>query len=325
MQDRDPQSNIHMGSRYEYGTGSATLSHHRLQAGEQERQARLLQRNADTQARFGTDLRGAYAAVAAQTPLAAGAECIMVSEPGVKGWWVTPRGAAFDRVILFIHGGGYRLGDAASYRGLASQLAIRTGVPVFSLDYPLTPEHPFPAAYDAAEAALVWLAYREHRQISLVGDSAGGGLALALLGVAMSEVRPASVVVFSPWTDLALTGRSFHDPATRDPIFEPSVLTALADAYLSGADPRDGRASPLYAIPDNLPPITIQVGSEELLLDDSRRYAEYAAQRGGEVALDIFDGMHHVFQRDVGVLETASTALDMAAQFVATHWRMTDR
>jgi acetyl esterase/lipase len=136
---------------------------------------------------------------------------------------------------------------------------------------------------------------------------------------ARSEV--ASVVAFSPWVDLGFTGASFNDPATHDPIFQPpEILRKAAEGYLAGADPKDGRASPLFATPGVLPPMLIQVGTEELLLDDARRYADAAL--GGEVRLDLYEGLHHVFQRSVMELASARHALDEAASFITNHWRM---
>jgi monoterpene epsilon-lactone hydrolase len=296
-----------------------TVTRHPPAGGERARQERIFQRNADLTARFGANIREFYAAMHSLTPMAVGVECSEVSKPEARGWWVRPHDSG-TRAILFIHGGGYHLGDATSYRGFASQIAVRTRCPVFVMDYPLAPEHPFPAAFDAAVEARNWLAASGIDQLAIIGDSAGGGLALALLHEPMPTGRLASVVVFSPWTDLALTGQSFNDPSTRDPVFKPAILSNLANAYLAGADPKDPRASPLYGIPDDLPPLAIQIGTEELLLDDSRRYAERAASRGGVVALEIFEGMHHVFQANAGILETADRALDSACQFVTAHW-----
>ncbi len=295
-------------------------TNHALRDGERDRQRALLQRNARLMTEFAEDMRGGYAAVAALTPQATEITFSEESTAQASGWWSIPERPSRDRAILFIHGGGYHLGDASSYRGLTSQLAMRTNCSVFSADYPLSPEHRFPAAFEAIVQARNWLSAQGFSQIALVGDSAGGGLALATLSEPLSNSTVASVVVFSPWTDLALTGASFNDIETQDPIFTPSMLADLAKSYLHGADPKDRRASPIYGIPDHLPPLAIQVGSDELLLDDSRRYAKLAAERGGIVALDIFAGMHHVFQRDAGALETASLALDLAAQFINGHW-----
>ena len=183
------------------------------------------------------------------------------------------------------------LGSAEAYRGLVSQIVVRVGVAAFVFDYPLAPETPFPAAYNKGLTVLQWLKTQNFSQIALIGDSAGGGLALATLAATQSEFiqtadspnlypPPVSaVVVFSPWTDLALTGPSFTSPDMRDPIFKPERIARAAAAYLGNVDPKDGRASPLYRIPDILPPLLIQVGTEELLLDDARRYAAFG---GGE-------------------------------------------
>jgi acetyl esterase/lipase len=289
-------------------------------AGDREQRRAILDRNEALRIRFGADRRAAYAAMSALTPLASSVDVAAVSDAEARGWWVRPSGARPGRCILFIHGGGYHLGDAQSYRGFASQLAVRARCDVFVMDYPLAPEHRFPAAYEAAAATLDWIGSNDGRRVALVGDSAGGALALGLLGGSAPAVPVASVVAFSPWTDLSLGGASFADPATRDPVFSRDVLGALASSYLAGADPRDPRASPLFGVPARPPPLLLQVGSDELLLDDSREYARRAAGRGARVVLEIYDDMHHVFQRDVEGLQSARDALDRAAAFVSSHW-----
>lgn len=295
------------------------IERHAPPPGDLDRQAAALAWNAALMERYRGDRRAAYAAMARRTPMATGIACEHLAKP-VRGWWLRPREARQDRAILFIHGGGYHLGDAEAYCGFASQLAVRTGCAVLCIDYPLAPEHPFPAAYDAARHALEWMGLQGIEQVSLTGDSAGGGLVLALLNDPADRPGIASALAFSPWTDLALTGRSLNEPATRDPIFSRAALAQLADGYLAGADPRDPRASPLYGLPDRLPPLAIQVGSEELLLDDARRYARMASHRSSHARLDIFDGMHHVFQRDVEGLAMARLALDLAARFIQSSW-----
>lgn len=268
----------------------------------------------------GTQREG-YDAMTTKTPLAPDITLEAVDQDLVQGWWVRPANTPADRVILFLHGGAYMLGSAKGYRGFASQIATRTGIATFVLDYPLAPEFPLPAAYDAAAVALRWLRTLGITQVSLVGDSAGGGLALASIGNSTGELPSiSSVIVFSPWTDLSLSGASFSDPQTYDPVFQPQTVANAAAAYLGGADPRDGRASPLYAVPDVLPPLLIQVGTDELLLDDSQSYAREAAKRGGEVKIEIYEGLHHVFQRCVQNLPSARRAFDSAAQFLSTHW-----
>jgi epsilon-lactone hydrolase len=270
---------------------------------------------------FDGSLRDAYDAMTEMTPIAEGLTLEAVEQGNANGWWIRPRGAPADRAILFIHGGGYGLGSASAYRGFASQIVSRTGVAAFVLDYPLAPEHRFPAAYEAVVEARRWLGALGIEQIALIGDSAGGGLSLAALAEA-SEAAAAvsSVVVFSPWTDLALAGESMQAPEQNDPIFQAGSLAYAAAEYLAGANPRDCRASPLYGVPARLPPLLIQVGTAELLLDDSRRYAELAAEQGNEVVLDVFEGLHHVFQRAVVELPSARRALDMSSEFITAHW-----
>ena len=294
---------------------------HALSHDERRIEQAVLAALADHFASFVGSRREAYDAMTAQTPCADGVAFQRVDETQVHGWWARPKAAPDDRAILFLHGGAYMLGSAEAYRGFVSQIAVRAGVAAFVLDYPLAPEHPFPAAYDAVVGASLWLRSQRIAQLALVGDSAGGGLALAALShYPRHAPRVASVVVFSPWVDLALAGASFTDPNTPDPIFQPAALQAAAATYLDGADPHDGRASPLYAVPDMLPPLAIQVGSNELLLDDARRYAAAAAASGGKVQLDIFEGLHHVFQRSTDALPQARAALDAAGSFLSSHW-----
>jgi len=213
------------------------------------------------------------------------------------------------------------LGSAKGYLGFASQIAIRTELPVFVLDYPLAPEHPYPAARDAVLDARRWLAEVGIDSLSLMGDSAGGGLVLATLSQ-HAERSPlvCSVVVFSPWTDLALESDSMNSAQTHDPVFQKAILANAAGAYLAGADAKHPQASALYGIPAGLPPVFIQVGEDELLLDDSKLYAERAAASGAAVKLDIYEGLHHVFQRAVAELPSARNAFNDAAAFVSKNW-----
>jgi monoterpene epsilon-lactone hydrolase len=293
---------------------------HPLLPGERDQQERLFRRNAVLREIFGEDRRAGYSAMSAQTPIADGVSIQTVSTPEASGWWIRPRACLPGKAILFVHGGGYHLGDAKSYLGFASQIAALTNCAVFSVDYALAPEHRFPAAYQDVLKARNWLAGQGVAQISAAGDSAGGALVLAALNEPLEGCTLSSVVAFSPWTDLANTGASFRDPGTPDRVFQPAVLEGLAKSYLGEASPRDPKASPLYGIPAGAPPIYIQVGQDELLLDDSTRYAQGAADKGIDVRLDVFEGMHHVFQRDVGVLKTSKDALDLVAQFIVINW-----
>lgn len=273
-------------------------------------------------ASFSGTRRDAYDALTSETPIATGVTVEAVETETLRGWWLRPIGAPPDRAMLFLHGGAYMLGSAAAYRGFVSQIAVRAKVNAFVPDYPLAPEHPFPAAYHGAIAAFAWLSAQQIDQFALVGDSAGGGLALALLAEPSIDTSSiASAAVLSPWTDLALRGESIRNTSIVDPIFQPATLEFAANSYLAGADPMDGRASPLYRLPENSLPIAIQVGTNELLLDDSRRYAASAAANGVDVHLAIFEGMHHVFQRSTAQLHTARRALDTVAQFLSKHWK----
>lgn len=234
--------------------------------------------------------------------------------PGV---WVHPTDADTRAAMLFLHGGGYGLGSASAYVGLVSQLASRARVSAFVLDYPLTPEAALPDALLLAGQALVRIGAR-YGTVAVVGDSAGGGLSLATVMQARQDRVPvAACVVFSPWTDLSLSGASVGEHAVGDPLLDPAYLRASAAAYVGSSDLRDPRASPLFGAMGGLPPLLVQVGSDEILLDDSRRFAEAASRTGGRVTLEVWQGMHHVFQLNVAQLKSARLAMDRAAAFIA--------
>jgi len=226
-------------------------------------------------------------------------------------------GADGDAVILYLHGGGYVVGSARTGANLAAPLARRTGLPAVSLEYRLAPEHPFPAAVDDALAAYKEL-LGSGRPIVIVGDSAGGGAALATLVAARREglPLPVAVVVFSPWVDLTLSGESMDARGDLDPLFSRAHMAGYAEHYLAGHDPRDELASPLLADLTGLPPLLIQVGSAEVLLDDSLRLAVRAAQHEVDVSLDVVAGAPHVYPLMAGVMDEADEALDRAAQFL---------
>jgi monoterpene epsilon-lactone hydrolase len=264
------------------------------------------------------DLRTIYDAFVAGTPVAPAVSTEEESGGAVRGWWCRPERSGTGRAILYLHGGGYGLGSARAYRGFASQIAARTQIPTFVLEYPLAPEHPFPAAADLVALAYRWLTERGNHEIAVVGDSSGGGMALALATATSGMVGCA---VFSPWTDLALTGASFATPELEDTVLTPLYLANSAKQYAGSTDPRDPRVSPLYGIHDRLAPVHIQVGTRERLLDDSRRYAALASQLGVAVQLEVFEEMHHVFQLNVEDLASARAALDVSAAFLKTCFR----
>jgi monoterpene epsilon-lactone hydrolase len=233
--------------------------------------------------------------------------------------WISVKRRHHDWVILFLHGGGYLSGSPSTHRGVMGRLAQLTGLQVAAPDYRLAPEHPAPAAFDdavAAHARLLDLGYPPGR-IILGGDSAGGGLALALLAdLCARGVAPAGVFAFSPWTDLAMTGDSLRLNAPHDPLLPGERMPEVAAMVLGGLDARDPRISPLYARFEAPPPVFIQVGAGEILLDDSRRMADVLRQAGGQVSLQEWRDCPHVWQMMDNRLPEAKRALRQTADFI---------
>lgn len=260
------------------------------------------------------DLRSIYDRFIALTPIADGVVSRdALGEPG-PGWWCEPAEARGERAILFIHGGGYGLGHARAYLGLASQLATRARTRTFLLEYPLAPEAKLPVALELAVATLARL-QAEVGSVALVGDSAGGGLACATAREARRQgIAVKALVAFSPWADLSLSGASVRQLAVADPLLDVAYLRKSAAAYLGSVPATDPRASPLFDA--ELPPTLLQVGSDEVLLDDSRRLAEALSAAGTEVVLEEWQGMHHVFVLNTRELASARRALDRAAEFL---------
>jgi acetyl esterase/lipase len=225
--------------------------------------------------------------------------------------------------VLYLHGGGYCIGSPYSYRVLTGAIAKRVGIPVYVPDYRLAPEHPHPAALEDALAAYRWLIDDGYlpQCIAVVGDSAGGGLTLALCLALRNEHErlPAAIGLLSPWVDLACRGETFEKLADRDPLLSPEGLRRWARAYLGDLPPDHPLCSPLYAALSGLPPTLIQVGSEEIVLSDSTRLAERARQAGVDVRLHQYDGMWHDFQLQVGVLRETDAAIKEIGAFVKEH------
>ncbi|MFI6719758.1 alpha/beta hydrolase [Kribbella sp. NPDC050470] len=236
---------------------------------------------------------------------------------GVPALDVDVAGADGDAVIFYLHGGGYVVGSARTGANLAAPLARRTGFQAVSLEYRLAPENPFPAALDDALAAYKALV-ETGRPIVIAGDSAGGGLVLAtMLAARREDLRlPAAAVVFSPWADLTLSGASMDTRGDFDPLFSRAHMQEYADHYLAGHDPKHDLASPLLANLTGLPPLLIQVGSAEVLLDDALRLATHAAEQDVDVSLDVVAGAPHVYPLMAGLLDEADEALDHAATFL---------
>jgi epsilon-lactone hydrolase len=233
-----------------------------------------------------------------------------VTARGVPAYWLAAPGADASRVLLFLHGGGYELGSLRSDGELAARLGRASGMQVLFPEYRLAPEHPFPAAIDDVLAAWRWLRTDQEvgaSSIAVAGDSAGGGLSVALLVATRDagEALPAAAVLMSPTVDLTASGASMTERAGQDPISTPAMLSHFASDYLAGADPETPLASPLFASLFGLPPLLVQVGTADLLLSDSERLARAVADAGGDVILDVGEGLPHVYQLLLGTPEAA--------------------
>ena len=217
------------------------------------------------------------------------------------------------RVLLYLHGGAYQVGSPTTLRRMIALISAAAQVRVLSAGYRLAPEHPFPAAVDDALAAHRFLLHRgaDPAAITIAGDSAGGGLALATL-VALRDAGdplPVAAVAMSPWTDLALTGGSLSTRAGADVMIQPDGMRESAATYLAGEDPRYPYASPLYADLHGLPPILIHVGDAEVILD-STRFAAKARAAGVDVTLEVWDQMPHVWHAFAGLLPESGQAIE---------------
>jgi len=243
-----------------------------------------------------------------------------VAAGGVRAEWVVPPGASEGKALLYLHGGGYVICSPDTHREMVAHLAKTCGCRVLLLDYRLAPEFPFPAAVEDAVAAYRWLLAQGYpaRGLAVAGDSAGGGLTVAAL-VAFRYLglpMPGAAACFSPWTDLACTGETLASKASEDPIVSRPLLEQLAQTYLAGADPKSPLASPLYADLRGLPPLLVQVGTAETLLDDSRRLADRCREAGVEVSLEEWEGMPHVWHFFVSFLPEAQQAIARAGEFL---------
>ncbi len=221
--------------------------------------------------------------------------------------------------MLYLHGGGYVIGSPRSHRHLAAAIATAAGSSALLLEYRCAPEAPFPAAVDDAVAAYRWLLDQgvSAGGIAIAGDSAGGGLTVATL-LALRDAGlalPAAGVCISPWVDLTCSGASYATKAVADPIVKRAGVDEMARAYLGAADRRTPLASPLFADLRGLPPLLIQVGSEEVLLDDSVQLAERARAAGVDTTLEVWDQMIHVWHWFLPLLDEAEEAVAAVGRF----------
>ena len=243
-----------------------------------------------------------------------------VAAPSVPAEWLVPPGARTDAAVLYLHGGGYVIGSPRSHRHVAAAIASAAGVAALLPDYRLAPEHPFPAAVDDATAAYEWLLGRgiAPGRIVVAGDSAGGGLTVAAL-LALRDrgrPRPAAGVCISPWVDMTCSGASYVTRADADPMVKREGIVEMAAAYLAGADVKTPLASPLHADLSGLPPLLVQVGRDEVLLDDSTQLAAQAKTAGVDATLEVWEDMIHVWHWFLPMLDEAQRAVARIGKFV---------
>ena len=266
------------------------------------------------------EARAGFEQVTSMFPVDADIKREAVSAGGVKAEWVSAPDADAGRAVLYLHGGGYVIGSINTHRSLAARLSRASKARVLVIDYRLAPEHPHPAAVDDAVAAYRWMLGQglKPARIVVAGDSAGGGLTVATL-LAIRDAKlplPAAGACLSPWVDLEGIGESMTTKASADPIVQKAGLLLMAAAYLGGKDPRTPLAAPLYADLSGLPPLLIQVGTAETLLDDASRLAERARTAGVTVSYEPWESMIHVWHLFAPMLDEGQQAIDRIGEFV---------
>ena len=267
--------------------------------------------------------REQYEKFVSQFPVDADMTVERVNAGGVAGEWVSVPGVSKDRVVVWLHGGGYVIGSTRTHRELSGRLSRATGARVLCLDYRLSPENPFPAPVEDAMMAYRWLLSNgtEPKKIMFGGESAGGGLTVSAL-VALryvGEPLPAGGVCMSSWADLAHTGNSIKANAAVDPSLTLAGLNAFAQSYLGDRDRRAPLASPLYADLRELPPLLVMVGSVEIILDDSIRLVERAKAAGVDATLEVWEDMPHNWHTYAAILPEGQKAIDRVGEFVRKH------
>lgn len=273
------------------------------------------------QAKNPQELRAAMAAAFSAFPSAGEVKCEPVNANGVKAEWITANNAAADRVILYLHGGGYVMGSIDTHRELVARLSKAAQARVLALDYRLAPENPFPAAVDDSIAAYRWLLAQGYKpgRIVVAGDSAGGGLTVSTL-LALRDIGapvPAGAACISPWVDFEAEGESMTSRAARDPLVSREMILSIAKMYMGEkGNLREPLAAPINAVLNDLPPLFIQVGDAETLLDDSTRLADHAEEAGVDVTLQIWEEMPHVWHLAAPVLPEGQEAIEKIGEFV---------
>ena len=267
-----------------------------------------------------TEMRAAYDAFSRLFPTPSDVTVRSERVGGVAAEWTSTPAASPERVILYLHGGGYAIGSALSHRHLVAQLGRTARAQTLALDYRLAPEHPFPAAVEDALSGYRFLLDNGFAPscIAVAGDSAGGGLTVATLLAARDAglPQPACGVCISPWVDLEAEGASMTTKAAEDPLVQREALLPLAAGYLGGADARSPLAAPLHADFRGLAPLLLQVGSAEALLDDSVRLTAAAGAQEVEARLEVWPEMIHVWPFFHPVLADGRRALESAGAYI---------
>jgi monoterpene epsilon-lactone hydrolase len=253
------------------------------------------------------------------------AETASVIAGGVNALWVSTAQADATRVLVYFHGGGYKVGSVRSHRDLMARLSQSAQCRVLGVNYRLSPEHRFPAPVEDAVAVYEWLLKQgvPAQRVALAGDSAGGGLAAAAMLSLRERGRslPGAAVMLSAWTDLTGESDSYVTRAAIDPIHQREMILGSARNYLGAGDnPRDPLASPLFGDLSGFPPVLLQVGDRETVLGDSTRFADKAHAAGVEVELEVYDNMIHVFQQFSDLLPEAQQAIDSIGRFLTMVW-----
>ncbi len=267
--------------------------------------------------------RLSYERIMASLPMDDDISTERVGAGGVPAEWIVSPEAQNGRVMLYLHGGGYTSGSMRTHRVMLSHISRASQARVLGLDYRLAPECPFPAPVEDSIAAYRWLLSNgaKPEQIVIGGDSAGGGLMVAALVSLryLGEPMPAAGVGISSWTDMEATGQSFIDNAEVDPSVNRDRILNIANVYMAGKDLKAPLASPIHADLTGLPPLLLQVGSIETLLDDTHELAKRARAAGVEVEVDVWDDMPHVWHHFAPILPEARQAIQRIGEFMLKH------
>jgi acetyl esterase/lipase len=269
------------------------------------------------------ELRAAHEALMAPYPPEPDIESQPVDAGGVNAEWITAPNARTDRFVVYLHGGGFVMASVGTHRGLMGRISRNAEARVLGVNYRLAPEYRFPAALEDATVAYRWLIEdgAKASNIVIAGDSAGGGLSLSTL-IALRNAAGrllAAAVCLSPWVDMEATGDSMRTKAAFDPVVQREGLLNNAKLYLGNGNRRAPLVSPLYADLKGLPPLLIQVGGSEVLLDDSIRLAQRARAYGVDASLEVWPEMTHVWQLFAAVLPEAQQAIEHIGAFISAH------